>query len=120
MSACATFPKSARLLKRSDFKFTDYRRTQTDCFGFVYQPNGRGRLGISISKKVLRNAAARTRIRRLLREVFRLRYHDFSGLDVHVIGLNRLHMLWREMKRADVENRFDQFLIAAGAERIKK
>ncbi len=106
----AKFPKSSRLLKKRDFKFTDYRRVQTDCFGFVYQKNGHGRLGISISKKVLRNAAARARVRRLLREVFRLRYSDFRGLDVHVIGLNRLLPLWREMKLIDVEMRFDQFL----------
>ena len=47
-------------------------------------PNGldRARLGMIVPKKIVPLAVGRNRIRRLLREWFRLRQQELSGLDV--------------------------------------
>ncbi|MEW5788797.1 MAG: ribonuclease P protein component [Pseudomonadota bacterium] len=47
-------------------------------------PNGldHARLGLIIPKKVVATAVGRNRIKRLLREVFRLRQKELAGLDV--------------------------------------
>lgn len=105
-----SFPKSARLLTHRDFKFFPYRRLQTDLFTFIYSTQGSGRVGISISKKVLRRAVARNRVRRLIREVFRHRQADFQKADLHVIGGPALGQAWRELKREDVESRLEKLV----------
>ena len=104
------FPKSARLLKTRDFTFRDYRRVQTDQFSFVYSTAGAGRLGISISKKNVRRATARNRIRRLLKEVFRHHRGELSGVDVHVVGKSTLGPVWTELKKSDIESQFAHFV----------
>jgi ribonuclease P protein component len=113
----ASFPKDARLLKRRDFTFTQFHRFRTESFNFVYSrrkeisPDGPGsRLGVSLSKKVLRRAVARNRIRRLIREVFRTRREAFPDIDLHVIGLQPLSETWRLMNKSDIEDQFDEFL----------
>ena len=105
-----TFPKSARLLKSRDFRFRPYQRFQTQSFSFLYTGRGSGRLGISIAKKVLRSAAARNRVRRLLREFFRLNLGRLSHWDVHVIGSANLTGTWRSLELRDVEAEFNRFL----------
>ena len=107
------FPKSARLLKSRDFKFTKYRRYQADWFGFTYQLGGKGRLGVSISKKILRNATARNRVRRLLKESFRgLRARageESLRVDLHVVALQPLKTVWRTLGKEDVSSRLEEW-----------
>jgi len=109
-SADLGFPKSARLLKSRDFKFPTYQRFRSDLFSFIVCPRGSGRLGVSISKKVLKRSIARNRVRRLLRETFRLQREQMSTLDIHVIGLPSLTKAWATLKRADVQDQFSQWL----------
>lgn len=97
------FPKTSRLLKKKDFRFRPYQRFQTKYFQLVYTKNGRGRIGISIAKKVLRRSVWRNRIRRLLREAFRLQKKDFASIDVHVIAQPALLAGWDKLKRQDIE-----------------
>ncbi len=52
------FPKSSRLLKSKEFYFPRAKRVKTNYFVFVVQSKGKGRLGISISKKVLKKDSA--------------------------------------------------------------
>lgn len=98
------FPKTARLTKGRDFRFNDHKVCLTRHFKWVLGAEGKGRLGVSISKKVLRNAVARNRIRRLLRESFRLNRDEFLGWDVHAIGRGALTETWKDFGRADVEH----------------
>jgi ribonuclease P protein component len=107
------FPKTSRLLKKSDFSFRPFKRFQTDQFKFVYSGKGTGRIGISISKKVLRRAVARNRIRRLVKESFRLRHESLSHCDVHVIAMPRLAETWSTLGRRDIEREWDAFQCAA-------
>ncbi len=109
VSGTKTFPKSARLLKRSEFFLQPCRRFQTEHFRFFYTPEGGGRLGVSLSKKVLKHSVARNRVRRLLREVFRHSLQEISEVDVHVIGREELKADWMGLKRAQVEKEFTQW-----------
>lgn len=69
-----TFPKSSRLLRRSEFQKVQergLRNAGTALVLFAY-PNetGRRRLGLTVSKRV-GNAVCRVRVKRLLRDIFR-------------------------------------------------
>ena len=100
------FPKSSRLLKSREFYFPEAKRLKTSHFVFVIQPEGTGRLGISISKKVLKKATDRNRVKRLLREVFRLNYDELKNINLHVIGKNSLLESMKSLDRSQVEKEF--------------
>ena len=110
IAAAASFPKSARLLKSRDFRFSSYRRYRSEHFLFVYASEGSGRLGVSISKKVLKHATARNRVRRLIRETFRRQREQLTGVDLHVIAQPALKESWANLKQADVQNQFERWL----------
>jgi len=81
-----SFPKRERLLNRADFVNANRegRRHHTAHFSITFRKNGMGvsRLGIVTSKKT-GNAVTRNRIRRLIREVYRLhKAHVPQGCDI--------------------------------------
>ncbi len=109
------FPKSHRLLKPSDYSkvFDDVAlKVPHRNFLILATPNHRGhaRIGLIFSKKNLRLAVQRNRIKRQVRETFRLQ-QDLPGLDIIVLGrqgLNQLdntavrsslNDLWRRVKK---------------------
>jgi ribonuclease P protein component len=72
----------------------------------LFLPNGRpdARLGTAVAKKILRRAVDRNRVKRLIRESFRLRQHDLAGLDLVVmcargIDLSNLQQLRDSLDR---------------------
>lgn len=69
------FPKSARLTKRPEYLAMnrDSRRWVSPHFVFLWKPNQlpHSRLGITVTKKVA-PAVGRNRVKRLVREAFRL------------------------------------------------
>ncbi len=97
-----SFSKKERLLNRSDFVNLNRsgKRYQTEHFVVLLKPNGLGirRLGITVTKKTAK-AVNRNRIKRLIREFFRLnkrrlpQAHDFviiarkdaSGLNLKMV-----------------------------------
>jgi ribonuclease P protein component len=93
MSVGQRFPKGVRLRRRSEFlaaqEHPHGRKFHTRFFLVIVAPRealGRGRLGITVSKKV-GNAVTRNRIRRLVREVVRVRADWLpEGRDVVVIA----------------------------------
>ena len=109
------FPKSHRLLKPSDYSkvFNDVAlKVPHRNFLILATPNelGHARVGLIFSKKNLRLAVQRNRIKRQVRETFRLQ-RDLPGLDIIVLGrqgLNRLdnatvqsslNELWQRVKK---------------------
>lgn len=89
-SSCAAFPKSRRLLRSIEFKTAQSRgrRVTSEWFVFVVSPRGDdepARLGVTASRKV-GNSVRRSRLKRLVREAFRLHPDWFPpGVDLVVI-----------------------------------
>jgi len=77
-----TFPKQMRLSKRRDFQavFEARERKSVGPLLVYARPNGLGfhRLGLSVSRRVGR-AVRRNRVKRHLREAFRLLQHELPG-----------------------------------------
>ena len=84
-----TFPKTARLRKRSEFIQLSHAQYKTSVRGFlvVWQPNNHlvARLGITASKKI-GCAVVRNRVKRYLREVFRHNRLALEAVDLNVIA----------------------------------
>ena len=86
----ATFRPHERINDPADFKraFARKRSASDACLVVYGVENGRdhARLGISVSKKKLRRAHDRNRVKRLLREAFRLSKAELpAGLDLVVV-----------------------------------
>jgi ribonuclease P protein component len=87
-----SFRKSERLLNRKDFVNLNRlgKRYRTEHFTIILKDNGRdiSRLGITVSKKI-GNAVKRNKVKRLLREFFRLNKHRCpKGYDIVIIANN--------------------------------
>jgi ribonuclease P protein component len=82
--------KADRILKRSDYTALSKsgQRIQNEHFiaYFSAPQQGRSRIGVTVTKKVGR-AVKRNRIKRLVREFFRLNRHHLSGKwDINIIA----------------------------------
>ncbi|MEZ5477388.1 MAG: ribonuclease P protein component [Thiolinea sp.] len=118
----AVFPRKNRLTRPDEFRrvFQRGRHRRFQSSGFTLrvrestQPHPR--LGLALSKRALKRAVDRNRIKRLVRESFRTHFSSLPALDIVVLGqselasltnaviLQQLGMLWgslREFYAAD-------------------
>lgn len=81
-------PRSARLLKGAEFKavFDQRRVIANDLFRIHYADGDEPRLGMAVSKRVSPRAVARNRIRRQIRESFRLIRPRLAPLDFVILA----------------------------------
>jgi len=88
------FPKSCRLSKPSQFRtvFSSDKRSVDSQFLVIATENGLdfARLGLAISKRNIRTAVSRNRIKRLTRESFRRNQAKLAGLDIVVVAQKRI------------------------------
>lgn len=86
----AAFSKSQRLLKPSEFKhvFEKRQSAHNAHFGIYAVKNtvGHARVGLVVSKKVSKKAVIRNRIKRQVRESFRLQQNAFGAIDFVVVA----------------------------------
>ena len=83
-----SFPKTERLLNRQDFVNLNRsgKRYHTNHFTVIYRKNGLGntRFGVTVTKRT-GNAVKRNRLKRLIREFYRLNKSYFpEGYDIVV------------------------------------
>jgi ribonuclease P protein component len=105
-----TFSKADRIRKSEDYRILSRKgkRFYSNHFIFISRKNQflRSRLGVTVSKKV-GNAVARNRIKRLIREYFRLnRSHLPDRLDINIIAKQSAGKVGAETIR---ENLFEGF-----------
>ena len=99
-----SFPKNERLLNRKDFVNLNRsgKRHRTGHFIVLSKKNGLviTRLGITVNKRI-GNAVKRNRIKRLIREFFRLNKESFQeGCDVIVIANRGAHeLLFKDIEK---------------------
>ncbi|MBD3642053.1 MAG: ribonuclease P protein component [Marinobacter sp.] len=109
------FPKSARLLRPADYSkvFDDVQlKVPHRNFLILATPNdlGHARIGLVFSKRNLKLAVQRNRVKRQVRETFRLQT-DLPGVDIVILGRqglasldnqtirDSLNDLWRRLKK---------------------
>ena len=81
--------RSSRLRGSEDFKqaFQHGNRIKQGCVTTYTRSNSMGyaRLGLAVSKKIVPHATARNRVKRIIRESFRLNQMLLGGLDIVVV-----------------------------------
>lgn len=86
----ARFQRPHRLLTRPQFDavFSRSRRSADRWFTILYRYNkvGSARLGLALAKKRIRHATGRNRIKRLVRESFRIHRDGLPSVDVVVMA----------------------------------
>ncbi|MEK7866869.1 MAG: ribonuclease P protein component [Planctomycetota bacterium] len=85
------FPRTARILRKRDFQrvFDGHQAVKGPAMTLLYLPNGleESRIGLVVGKK-LGNSPQRNRIKRVLREAFRLHRHELPK-PMDVVALPR-------------------------------
>lgn len=81
-------PKQAKLIKTDDFSsvFNLRKRIANKHLVMRYRPNDimHARLGLIVAKKTAKLAVQRNYMRRVLRELFRLKQHELPAVDLIV------------------------------------
>ncbi len=83
-----TLPAQLRLRRKGDFNaaYARGRRTSDGLFSVTVRVNDAGapRLGLAVAVRVAGSAVARNRLRRIIRESFRLHQHELPAVDLVV------------------------------------
>lgn len=91
------FPSELRLKNKQQFKkiFHDAKRLTGNYFTVFLKANALNhpRLAIIITKRSVRNAVDRNRLRRIIKESFRLHQYVVSGYDVLIIASKDINQL---------------------------
>ena len=103
------FPRAVRLLSGRDYQRVmrgrDRVHTANLMLALHCNPEGEARLGLAVSRKRVRLAHERNRVKRIAREEFRLARAELPGMDVVVLakpGVDALALpdLHRQMRQA--------------------
>lgn len=89
LRAGESFSRLSRLTKAVEFKlvFQQNIRVKDDCFTFLVRKHqgDYARIGFAIAKKQVKRAVDRNRLKRLIRESFRLHQTDIPATDIVVM-----------------------------------
>lgn len=113
---CFRFPHSARLTHQKDFQrvFDHATKSGDPCFTVLFTGNQQDypRLGLAITKKVAKRAVDRNRIKRIVRESFRLNQHRLGRVDIVVLARSKAIETANQQLFASLEkhwNRLEQY-----------
>lgn len=89
-----SFPRELRLLTPSQFSriFNHPVKAVSDHFTLLAKKNDldHPRLGLTIAKKKEKTAVGRNRIKRIIRESFRLNQHNLPNIDIVVLARDKV------------------------------
>jgi len=99
------FPRHSRILKTGQFdrvfKSGKKKRVHSLLILYLENPLGYARLGFALSKKRVRHAVQRNRVKRVVRESFRRHRDILPALDIVVVAGANLAACENEMISAD-------------------
>jgi ribonuclease P protein component len=102
-----TLPAQRRLRRKPDFEavYARGRRMGNGFFGVTARVNdeGRPRLGLAVASKMAGGSVERNRIRRVVRESFRLHQHELPAVDIVVSARARARGAANRELRAQIE-----------------
>ncbi len=105
-------PQRRRLRRKSEFEavYARGRRVADAYFGVVARANeaGYARLGLAVATKAAGNSVERNRVRRVIREVFRLRQHELPALDLVVSARGTVAQAGNAVLRASLDTLWDK------------
>ena len=108
MTGRLSLPRTARLLRPGDFTALrgHSKRASTTCFLAEYRAtvHTTARLGMAVSRKVSKLAVTRNRIRRTIRESFRLHRPELPCVDILLIARARAAEQTNAVLRAELES----------------
>ncbi len=112
--ASQSFTKASRLLGSSQFSPV-FSQAQFRISGknllILARPSGEpARLGLVIGKKQVKTAVQRNRIKRLIRESFRIRKQEFGTIDLVVLARAGVDSLNNQEVTAQINKLFDELL----------
>ncbi|NBB91773.1 MAG: ribonuclease P protein component [Gammaproteobacteria bacterium] len=104
-------PRTARLLDRAQFKAVfDARRSRGNSYFRVhYAASDAARLGIAVSRRVSKRAVDRNRIKRQVRETFRLWRDKLESLDYVVVARSAARDADRRVLKEQLEQLWQRF-----------
>ncbi len=107
-----TFKKVDRVRRRQDYiaAYRSGKRTETEHFTVIVYPNsfGKPRMGVGISRKI-KGAVRRNRIKRLLREFFRLHKSDFPPSNDYIFSVKKLPL---RLTYRDIEQELESIFLS--------
>ncbi|HTX23061.1 MAG TPA: ribonuclease P protein component [Steroidobacteraceae bacterium] len=108
------FPPRRRLRRKSDFErvYARGRRWGDGFFAIIVSANrtGEARLGLAVAVKTVGSSVERNRIRRVIRETFRLRQHELPGVDLVVSARPQARGARNEQLRASLNTLWDRVI----------
>lgn len=84
---------------------------------FLANGGSSARLGTAVAKKVLKRAVDRNRVKRLVRESFRLKQHDLAGLDLVVMCARGIDPSNKQQLRVSLDKHWAKAVQALSAVR---
>lgn len=104
-------PRTARLLSGAQFKavFAARRSCGNEFFRVHHAPSDQARLGMAVSRRVSKRAVDRNRIRRQIRESFRLRRESLEARDYVVVARSAARQADRRVLRDKLEQLWQRF-----------
>ena len=107
-----TFPAARRVRRKWEFDqlYAGGKRLGNNHFGITMQRNALGlaRLGLAVASKPFGGSVPRNRIRRLIRESFRLRQHELPDVDLVVSARPRAKDAPAAELRASLDGLWDK------------
>ena len=109
-----SFPRDHRLKTKAEFKNVfdqSYKVNQRHLLA-LFKPNQQtvGRIGLIVGKRVANSAVARNKIKRVIRESFRLNQKQLLGLDIIIIARQQCDTLNKAQLREGIDKLWEKLL----------